>query len=163
MQETQADPDAQATELATMLGIGKDTAQRRLNIMASAFILFLQFTCLSLRSFLRHRVAPAISALTNGPLGPGKSGQLSGQLSNAARKVTIEQARQDVQANVSAGVAICNLEYAERWGVDEGRASRWISQFVREGHAQREWRGQRKVLVRKGLRALNGASGRATG
>ena len=62
MQGMDALPDAQASELAKLLGIDTDQAQRGMNIAGSGFILFLQFVCLSLSSFLRQRVEPEIAA-----------------------------------------------------------------------------------------------------
>jgi len=143
MQEQQADPDAQASELATMLGIGKDAAQRRLNILASIFILFLQFTCLSLRSFLRHRVAPSVSALTHGPLAPNTDGQLH----NTVVQVSRTDAENDVRALVGKNIELCNEELAERWRVDQSKASRWTTEFSRAGICRRVQRGRRKVIV----------------
>jgi hypothetical protein len=59
-----------------------------------------------------------------------------------------------VKANVAAVVELCNSKYASRRGVSEAQASKWKNRFIREGVAQHEWRGQRKVLVKKRVRAL---------
>ncbi len=64
LQQVQSDPDAQASELAAMLGVKKGEAQRGLNIAGAFIMLFLQFSVLSLRSYLRHRVSPAVDAWT---------------------------------------------------------------------------------------------------
>jgi hypothetical protein len=126
-----------------MLGIGKASAQRRLNMLASAFILFLQFTCLSLRSFLRHRVAPAVSSLNNGPLGSSKGRQFSDNVA----KVSKSTAKLDAQQSVAAGNEFSNEQHAERWGVSDSEASKWRSEFQREGVIRLVQRGRRKVAV----------------
>lgn len=143
MQEADPDPDEQASELAEVLGIKKTEAQRRLNMMASAFILFLQFTCLSLRSFLRHRVAPAITALNHGPRGSDNSGHFQ----DSVKKVSKAEARLDVQRVIGEKRELCNSEFAARWGVSESDASKWQSEFQREGVMRRVQRGRRKVAV----------------
>jgi len=76
-------------------------------------------------------------------------------------KATFEQACQDVETNVNAGIEHCNREYADRWGVSEPKACRWAKAIVRQGIAEQQWRGQRKVLVRcrKGLCVLYGGAG----
>jgi hypothetical protein len=75
-------------------------------------------------------------------------------------KATFEQARQDVETNVNANIELCNRQYAERWGISESKACKWAKHMVREGIAEQQWRGQRKVLVRcmKGLPVLHGGA-----
>src|SRR5215467_5331529 len=109
--------------------------------------------------FLRHKIEPAVGALAHGPIGP-RPPIKSGQLRDNVAKATFEQARQDVETNINAGIELCNREYADRWGTSETKACRWVKHIVREGIAEQQWRGQRKVLVRcrKGLRVLRGGA-----
>ncbi len=128
LQTVQADPDAQASELAKILGIGKDDAQRRLNMVSAAFILFLQFVCLSLRSFLRHRVEPAVSAWTT-----ANDRQLttasSGNLTNPD-VFTKTAARADLEKLITTGFRLekygAYSTLARRWGWSVNTTSRWV-------------------------------------
>src|SRR6516225_1551589 len=118
-----------------------------------------QYSCLWYYGFLRHKIEPAVGALAHGPIGP-RPPVKSGQLRDNVVKATFEQACQDVETNVKAGIELCNREYAGRWGVSEPKACRWAKAIVRQGLAEQQWCGQRKVLVksRRGLRVLNGGA-----
>ncbi len=146
-QDTDANPDQQADELAKVFGTTKDEAQRGLNMTASAFILFLQFTCLSLRSFLRHRVGPAINAFHHGPQPSDSARRSHNGVGNNVVQVTREAAKLDLQQQIAAGVELSNEEYAQRWRVTDSKASRWQTEFAREGICRRAQRGRRKVAV----------------
>jgi len=128
MQGVTIDPDAQATELAKLLGIGKGDAQSRLNMISAAFILFLQFVCLSLRSFLRHRVEPAVSAWTT-----ANDRQLSTPTSdNLANPevFTKAAARSDLERLLATGFSLekygAYSTLARRWGWKVNTTSRWV-------------------------------------
>jgi hypothetical protein len=149
-------PDSQATTFARMLGIKEADARSYTITVTSVLIIFIHYMSLWAYGFIRQRLEPAVVLLNSGPRAavfPGKSGLFP----DTVRKVRLEMARKDVEANVAAGVELCNSEYASRWGVSEAQASKWSKRFVRDGIAQHEWRGQRKVLVRKRVRALQAA------
>ncbi len=147
LDQIQPDPDAQSTELAKLLAMGKDETQRGLTVIGAVFIIFLQFVCLSLRSFLRHRVAPAINAFNYGPKVSEQNQHSRDTSTDSSAQVSRKQAKSDVQAQVAAGVELSNREYAARWSVTEAKASRWLSEFSREGALRKVWRGNRKVAV----------------
>ncbi len=128
MQSSESDPDAQASELAKMLGIKKDQAQRHLNLIGAAFILFLQFVCLSLRSFLRHRVAPVLMSqreMVDGisKFSNGRSGKSEGSWSN-------HKARSDLTELLAGGFDVTargSLSFlARRWGWPPNSTNRWL-------------------------------------
>jgi len=152
-------PDSQATTFARMLGVKEADARTWTITITSVLIIFIHYMSLWAYGFIRQRLEPAVSLLSNGPRS-SRSPEKSGVLKDTVQKVRIASARQDVSANVDAAVELCNLEYARRWGVSESQASRWIKRIIRDGIAQHEWRGQRKVLVRsrKGLRVLYGGA-----
>jgi hypothetical protein len=128
MQTVTADPDAQASELATMLGVTKAEAQRKLNVAAAGFILFLQFVCLSLRSFFRHRAEPIIASFhaantrqfpTDKPVNAVKTGAF-----------TPEQARSHLDLLIAGGFHVdergAATSLARRFGWTVNRTTRWL-------------------------------------
>ena len=120
---TEPDPDAQASGVAKMLGIEEEDAQRYLSMVGSAFILLLQFICLSLRSFLRHRVEPAIAAQQ---VADGNS-KYSTRNSNGFSKA---DARSDLDALMAGGFDPRKRGnqalLASRWGWPPNSTGRWL-------------------------------------
>jgi hypothetical protein len=151
--------DGQATTIARITGASEEKVRSWMTTLTAGALLFIQYSCLWFYGFLRHRIEPAVGALAHGPLGP-RPPVKSGQLRDNVEKTTFEQARQDVETNINAGIELCNRQYADRWGVSESKACKWAKQLVRDGIAEQQWRGQRKVLVRcrKGLRVLYGGA-----
>jgi hypothetical protein len=135
--------DGQATTVARIFGASEENARSWLTTLTAGALLFIQYSCLWFYGFLRHRIEPAVGALVHGPLGPRKPGHFTDNV----QKTNIEKARQDVMANVAAGVALSNGEYASRWGVSPSQVTKWQNIFVREGIMRKEWRGQEKVAV----------------
>jgi hypothetical protein len=157
--EVTAAVDGQSALIARLTGATEETARSWTTAFTTIALLVIQYSCLWYYGFLRHKIEPAVGALAHGPIGarpPIKSGQLRDNVAQA----TFEQACQDVETNVNAGVELCNREYAGRWGVSEPKACRWAKAIVRQGLAEQQWCGQRKVLVksRRGFRVLNGGA-----
>ena len=151
--------DGQATTIARITGTSEEKVRSWMTTLTAGALLFIQYSSLWFYGFLRHRIEPAVGALTHGPLGP-RPPVRSGQFRNNVVKTTFEQACQDAETNVNTGIELCNREYADRWGVSETKACRWVKHIVRQGIAEQQWRGQRKVLVRprKGLRVPHGGA-----
>jgi hypothetical protein len=137
MQSMDVTPDAQAKELAKLLGIEPDVAQRGMNIAGSGFILFLQFVCLSLSSFLRQRVEPEIAA-QEAAISITNPRQLSANNSDKTNEpdkwvgYNHAHAFADLRVLLEKGLdltargAISNL--AKRWGWSPQRVRRWLSE-----------------------------------
>lgn len=158
MQTAEADPDTQASELATMLGIKREDAQRRLNLVGSAFILFAQFVCLSLRSFIRHRVAPAIAAQNVVDAMQFVGGKVANSTKSSA--FTEDRARQDLDMLLTGGFQLDKYGaysfLARRFGWTPNRTIRWLER-------QSDLASQTRRRVRKSVQsgdnhapALNG-------
>jgi hypothetical protein len=147
LEKFEPDPDAQATELAKLLSIDKDQTQRGLNIIGAAFIIFLQFVCLSLRSFLRHRVAPAIQAWDT-----ANSRQLTADKpgnSGISPSFSEGQARTDLDRLLSGGYTLDNFAFlARRWGWTNNKVGRWLRSQPDLNVAPPGRRGQRKSVAR---------------
>jgi hypothetical protein len=158
--EVTAAVDGQSALIARLTGATEETARSWTTAFTTIALLVIQYSCLWYYGFLRHKIEPVVGALTYGPLGP-RPPVRSGQLRDNVAKATFEQACQDVEKNVTAGIELCNRQYADRWGVSEPKACRWAKAIVRDGIAEQRWRGLRKVLVksRKGFRVLNGGAG----
>ncbi len=62
-------------------------------------------------------------------------------------KLTREEAKSHLLKMQKQGRELSNSEYAEKWGVPPGTASRWTSEFAQEGLTRRVQRGRRKVAV----------------
>jgi hypothetical protein len=157
--EVVAAADGQSTLLSRLTGGSEETVRTWTTAFTTFALLFIQYSCLWFYGFLRQKIEPAVGALTHGPLGP-RPPMESGHLRDNVAQTTYRQAREDVEANLNAGVELCNRQYAERWQVSETKACRWLKAIVRDGIAEQRWRGQRKVLVkrRKGLHLLNGGA-----
>jgi hypothetical protein len=151
--------DGQSALIARLTGATEETARSWTTAFTTIALLVIQYSCLWYYGFLRHKIEPAVGALANRPVEP-RPPIKSRQFRDNVAKATFEQARQDVEANVNAGIELCNREYAGRWGISESKACKWAKHMVREGIAVQRWRGQRKVLVkgRKGLHLLNGGA-----
>lgn len=151
--ETQPDPDAQASELAKMFGVEKGQAQRVLSMGISAFVLLMQFVCLSMRSFLRHRVEPVIAAhaMSGASVTVAQSTPKFGKFGAVpAAKVGRDAARSEVIKMLVTGERWPkNKDLAERWGVSETTVCHWLQKFGEEGH-DIPFRGRGK------LRLING-------
>jgi ribosomal protein S25 len=82
--------------------------------------------------------------------------------SEIERKLSKDEARDDIIKAALAGARIeSNRELADRWGVSEGCACKWLSDFRREGIIKRERRGRfMAVTAPANVIALNG-NGRA--
>jgi hypothetical protein len=157
--EVTAAVDGQSALIARLTGTTEETARSWTTAFTTIALLVIQYSCLWYYGFLRHKIEPAVGALAHGPVGARRPVK-SGQLRDNVVKATFEQACQDVETNVNAGIELCNREYAGRWGVSEPKACRWAKAIVRQGIAEQQWRGQRKVLVkcRKGFRVLDGGA-----
>lgn len=138
-----ATPDGLGTTIARITGMSEPKARSWTIGVSSAALLFIQYSLWWAYGFLRHRLEPAVSALTHGPRGH----QNSGHFPDTVEKVSRTEAKLDVQRQIDAGVELCNAQYAERWGVNESIASKWQSEFAREGMMRRVQRGRRKVAV----------------
>ena len=151
--------DGQSALIARLTGATEETARSWTTAFTTIALLVIQYSCLWYYGFLRHKIEPAVGALARSSVEP-RPPVKSGQFRDNVEKATFEQARQDVEANVNAGIELCNREYAGRWGISESKACKWAKHMVREGIADQQWRGQRKVLVkrRKGLHLLNGGA-----
>jgi hypothetical protein len=141
--EISAESDGQATTLANITGMDKAKSRSWTILIVSAALLFIQYSLWWAYGFLRHRLEPAVSALTHGPRGLPNSGHFP----NSVEKVSRAEAKLDVQRQISAGIELCNAEYAERWGVNESVASKWQTEFAQEGVMRKAQRGRRKVAV----------------
>src|SRR5215467_6041522 len=157
--EVTAAEDGQSALIARLTGATEETARSWTTAFTTIALLVIQYSCLWYYGFLRHKIEPAVGALAHSPVEP-RPPVKSGQLRDNVAKATFEQACQDVEKNVTAGVELCNREYADRWGISESKACKWAKHMVREGVAEQQWRGQRKVLVKrkKGLHLLYGGA-----
>jgi dsRNA-specific ribonuclease len=78
--------------------------------------------------------------------------------SEIERKLSKDEAREDIIKAALAGARIeSNRELADRWGVSEGCACKWLSDFRREGIIKRERRGRfMAVTAPANVVAING-------
>jgi hypothetical protein len=111
--EVPATVDGQALTVARVLGTSEEKARSWLTTLTAGALLFIQYSCLWFYGFLRHKIEPAVGALVHGPLGPRKPGHFTDNVG----KIDIQKARQGIVANVTAGIALSNGDYARRWGV----------------------------------------------
>ncbi len=138
-----ASADGQSALISRMTGSTEESARSWTTAFSTLVLLIVQYSCLWFYGFMRQEIEPGVAALAHGPLGPNRSGDFT----NNVRKTDIVKARDDVIANVRAGIQLSNGEYAERWGVAPNQVTRWWAVFVREGHMRKIWRGQEKVAV----------------
>lgn len=138
-----ASADGQSALISRMTGSTEESARSWTTAFSTLVLLIVQYSCLWFYGFMRQEIEPGVAALAHGPLGPKKTGGFTYNV----RKTDIEKARDDVIANVSAGIPLSNGEYADRWDVSPTQVSRWWAVFVREGHMRKAWRGQEKIAV----------------
>jgi len=143
--------DGQATTIARITGLREADARSWAISGTSAALLVIQYACLWYYGFLRHRIEPAVTSLNHGP----RASENGRHFPDSVRKVAKPEAKLDIQQLVAANIELCNEELAARWGVSESEASKWQSEFAREGLMRRVQRGRRKVAVAP-LRQING-------
>jgi hypothetical protein len=130
--EIAASSDGQSALLARLTGASEESARSWTTAFTAIALLIIQYSCLWYYGFLRQKIEPFVGALAHGPIGP-RPPVKSGQFRDNVARATFEQARQDVEANVNAGIELCNRQYADRWGISEAKlASGQNTWFARE-------------------------------
>ncbi len=139
--------DGQATTISRVTGWSEAKTRSWTITATSATLLFIQYACLWFYGFLRHRIEPAVRSQNHGPAWAEKGRRSHDSVGDSVVGVSREMAKFDVQQQIAASVELSNEEYASRWGVAESKASRWLTQFQREGVLRRVPRGRRKVAI----------------
>jgi hypothetical protein len=139
--------DGQATTISRIIGISEVRTRSWSIGITSAALLLIQYACLWCYGFMRHRIEPAVSALTNGPLATENNDSVR----DSVRRVSRSEAKSDIAQLVAAGMELCNAQCAKRWGIPESQATKWLNDFARMGIVRRVQRGRRKVAVAPNL------------
>ena len=135
--------DGQATTISRIIGISEAQTRSWSISITSGALLFIQYACLWCYGFMRHRIEPAVSALTNGPLAIENDDTVR----DSVRRISRSEAKSDIAQLVAAGIELCNAQCAERWGIPESQATKWLNNFARAGILRRVQIGRRKVAV----------------
>jgi hypothetical protein len=123
--------DPRAEVAKNLLGVDTDKAQA-LSIAALPILLV-----------VGELLGPFLSAL----LWPHSPQETNRRLSATLRQLSFAQAKTDVLSDCARGREICTTEYAQRWGVDKGQASKWLATIQSQGDIKRVRRGRRIVAV----------------
>lgn len=141
--------DGQAATLSRVFGTSEANARSWVTIVTSAALLIIQYGLWSAYGFTRQKLEWAVSA-NSALYGPGTDGNFPEKVPGISKA----EAKLDASRLIQNGVELSIGEYADRWGLSDGGASKWLTEFAEDGAIRKVWKNGKKVAVAPRLKLV---------
>lgn len=141
--------DGQAATLSRATGMSEANARSWVTIGTSAALLIIQYGLWSAYGFTRQKLELIVSTATG-----SQRGEMDGNFPEKVLGISKAEAKLDASRLIQNGVELSIGEYADRWGLSDGGASKWLTEFADEGAIRKVWKNGKKVAVAPRLKLV---------